>query len=76
MAKAHKPHFIAGVNTENSTGFQMSGYIDKQGTPSGESAKFNFLPPGQWIEDQENAAISELPMKKLLPLGYGDGFKE
>lgn len=62
---------------ENDTGFVKSGYINKKGAPSGDSAKFNVLPPGQNIEDQPNADVSEMTMKKITPLGYpGSGWKE
>jgi hypothetical protein len=39
------------------TGVKDSGYLTKKGTPSGESAKFNMLPPGMNIEDQKVADI-------------------
>jgi hypothetical protein len=35
-------------------GFQTNGYITKKGTAYGEAAKFNYLPPGQDIDCQEN----------------------
>jgi hypothetical protein len=64
------------MNSENDTGFVKSGFINKKGTPSGESAKFNIMPPGEMIE-QPDAQISEMGMKKVTPLGYpGSGFKE
>lgn len=66
-----------GRNEENTTGFVTSGFITKKGTPSGEGAMFNKLPPGDDIDNQEVAEISKgMPMKKITPLGYGDGFKE
>lgn len=56
---------------ENTTGFQESGYIDKKGV-SGDM--LNQMPPGYNIEDQKNADIRELPLKKIVPLSYpGDG---
>lgn len=51
---------------ENDTGFQTSGYINKKGT----SAPGNEMPPGMDIGDQSNADISEMKMKKLVPLSY------
>jgi hypothetical protein len=39
------------------TGVKDSGYLTKKGEPSGESAKFNHLPPGMNIEDQVNSDI-------------------
>lgn len=57
------------------SGFQTDGYIDKQGTPYGEAAKFNFLPPGMDISDQENAEIHAMPLRKLVSESYpGDGW--
>jgi len=35
-------------------GFQTGGYINKKGTAYGEAAKFNYLPPGQDIDNQCN----------------------
>jgi hypothetical protein len=64
----------SGSNSET-TGFQTSGYIDKKGTPYGEAAKFNFMPPGMDIDNQENAVINSMPMKKLVSTSYpGDGW--
>ena len=57
------------------SGFATGGYIDKQGTPYGEAAKFNFLPPGMDISNQENAEINEMPLRKLVAESYpGDGW--
>jgi hypothetical protein len=64
---------MKGSNYDNSPGFIKSGYINKKGTPSGESAEFNKLPPGQDIDKQEVSAVketTEMPMKKITPLGY------
>ena len=64
----------SGSNSER-TGFDTTGYIDKQGTPYGEAAKFNFLPPGMDISNQENAEIYDMPMKKITAMSYpGDGW--
>jgi hypothetical protein len=58
-----------------SSGFITDGYLDKQGTPYGEAAKFNFLPPGMDISNQENAEINEMPLRKLVAESYpGDGW--
>jgi len=38
-------------------GVKDSGYIEKKGIPSGLDARFNCLPPGMNIEDQDNADI-------------------
>lgn len=57
------------------SGFITDGYLDKGGTPFGEAAKFNFLPPGMEIDNQENAEIHEMPMRKLVAESYpGDGW--
>lgn len=60
-------------NYDNSPGFIKSGYINKKGTPSGEKAMFNELPPGENIEKQKVSAVKEtesMPLKKITPLGY------
>lgn len=57
------------------SGFVTSGYLDKAGTPYGESAKFNFLPPGMDISNQENIEVHEMPLRKLTSESYpGDGW--
>lgn len=57
-------------------GFVTSGYITKKGTPSGESAKFNYLPPGQDINDQHCADIRAMEKKQVTAMGYpGDGWQ-
>lgn len=58
-----------------SSGFITDGYLDKQGTPYGEAAKFNYLPPGMDISNQENAEIHSMPFRKLISESYpGDGW--
>lgn len=58
------------------SGFQTTGYIDKRDTPYGEAAKFNFLPPGMEIENQEMASINAMPMRKLTEESYpSDGWE-
>jgi hypothetical protein len=57
------------------SGFITEGYLDKSNTPYGEAAKFNFLPPGMDISNQENAEINEMPMRKITSESYpGDGW--
>jgi len=57
------------------SGFITDGYLDKGGIPYGEAAKFNFLPPGMEIDNQENAEIHEMPLRKLTAESYpGDGW--
>jgi len=53
----------SGGETLDRDGIKDSGYLDKKGTPSGERAMFNALPPGTNIEDQAVADIREQPMK-------------
>jgi hypothetical protein len=58
------------------SGFITDGYIDKGGTPYGEAAKFNFLPPGMDISNQENAEIHDMPLRKITEESYpGDGWQ-
>jgi hypothetical protein len=57
------------------SGFITDGYTDKNGTPYGENAKFNFLPPGMDINNQENAEIHNIPMVMITAASYpGDGW--
>ena len=57
------------------SGFITDGYLDKNGMPFGEAAKFNFLPPGMDISNQENTEIHDMPMRMLTDLSYpGDGW--
>jgi len=44
-------------------GIKDTGYLDKKGTPSGNKAMFNYLPPGMVIENQANADIRSQKMK-------------
>jgi hypothetical protein len=56
-------------------GFDASGgcYI-KKGTPFGEAAMFNQLPPGMDISDQAFADIRDMKLKMVTEIGYpGDG---
>jgi hypothetical protein len=57
------------------SGFITDGYLDKNGTPYGEAAKFNFLPPGMEITNQEIAEFHDMPLRKLTAESYpGDGW--
>jgi len=57
------------------SGFITDGYIDKGDTAFGEDAKFNFLPPGMDISNQENAEIHEMKLLKVTEESYpGDGW--
>lgn len=54
-----------------------SDYIDKKGTPYGEAAKFNFLPPGMDIGNQKMVDIREMALKEVTSISYpGDGWQE
>lgn len=48
----------------------LQGAIDKKGTPQGEAARFNKMPPGMDITNQEVADIRDMPMRKLTDLSY------
>ena len=56
-------------------GFDANGScFYKFGTPYGEKAMFNQLPPGPDITDQKYALINEMPLKTVTTMGYpGDG---
>ena len=57
------------------SGFITDGYLDKNGTQYGEAAKFNFLPPGMDISNQELCEINEMPLRKIIAESYpGDGW--
>ena len=59
------------------SGFEgaTSGYIVKKGTPYGEAAKFNLMPPGMDINDQTVRDIRDMPMKTVIAESYpGDGW--
>jgi hypothetical protein len=57
------------------SGFITGGYLDKQHTPYGEAAKFNYMPPGMDISNQCNAEIHAMPMRVLVAESYpGDGW--
>jgi len=53
----------SGGQAVEKTGVKDSGYLTKKGTPSGMDAKFNCLPPGMNIEDQEVKDIRGQEMK-------------
>jgi len=57
------------------SGFITDGYLEKNGTPYGENAKLNFLPPGMDISNQEIAEIHQMPMRMVVDVSYpGDGW--
>lgn len=57
------------------SGFESntSAYIVKKGTPYGEAAKFNMLPPGMDISDQDISDQRDMPFKKITEMGYPGG---
>lgn len=58
------------------SGFQTTGYLVKKGTAYGEAAKFNFLPPGMDISNQETVDIRNMPLRKVVDISYpGDGWE-
>lgn len=58
------------------SGFQTDGYIDKKGTPYNEAARFNHMPPGMDIDNQDNADIRDMQMKTVVDTSYpGDGWE-
>lgn len=64
-----------GSNDEM-VGFETGGYIDKKGTPYGDGATFNFLPPGMDIADQVITDQRNMPMKRVTSESYpGDGWE-
>lgn len=65
-------HGLGGLHNDigESSGFITDGYLDKQGTPYGEAAKLNFLPPGMDINNQHNAEIHDMPLRKLTEESY------
>jgi len=73
--------FRDSPNTEvlDNPGFQVGGYITKKGLNiggKGADVRLNFLPPGMYIDNQENADIRPITMKNIVdPAGYpGDGW--
>lgn len=57
-------------------GIDNVGYLNSKGTPSGEGAKFNKMPPGMDIEDQEVSDIRSMPEREVTGLSYpGDGWE-
>lgn len=53
-----------------------ANYIVKKGTPYGEAAKLNFLPPGMDISNQEMKDIRNMEFKTLVDTSFpGDGWE-
>jgi hypothetical protein len=67
----------SGGQTLDKAGINDSGFITKKGTPEGLDARFNYLPPGMNIEDQQNADIRDDGKVKIWSGGLsypGDGW--
>jgi hypothetical protein len=58
----------SGGESLDKTGVKDSGYLTKKGTPSGEMAMFNELPPGMNIEDQK---VADIRAQKMLVYSGG-----
>ena len=64
---------MTSIQSENldDPGFTADGrHIFKHGTPYGESAQFNYLPPGMDISNQTMCLINDMPMRKLVDVTY------
>lgn len=61
---------IAGLHDDigEKSGFITDGYLDKNGMVYGEAAKFNYLPPGMDISNQQNMEVHMMPLRV-----YGGG---
>lgn len=56
-------------------GFVTEGYLHPASVPSGENAKFNHMPPGQDIANQDMLTVHEMPVKTVVSESYpGDGW--
>lgn len=72
---------MAKGNVLDKAGFQVTGYIDKKGSPYAIGATIdpilNKMPPGQEIDDQVTADIRAQPYKEMISAaGYpGDGWQ-
>lgn len=67
----------SGGESLEKSGIKNTGYLTKKGTDSGLEARFNYLPPGMNIEDQDCADIRGQELKNYSGgLGYpGDGWQ-
>ena len=58
------------------SGFITEGYIDKKGTQYGDGAKFNYMPPGMDIANQECSDQRDMALKHVTEMSYpGDGWE-
>jgi hypothetical protein len=60
------------TETVDRAGINDRGYLDKNGTESGLSARFNFLPPGIDIENQNDSRQHDIPFKQWK--GHAEGY--
>lgn len=72
MANIEKLTNMSGTYNDigEKSGFITDGYLDKKGTPQGEGAQFNYLPPGQEIENQAMREINAMPYRKVVEESY------
>jgi hypothetical protein len=72
MANNEKITGMSGTYNDigEKSGFITDGYLDKKGTPQGEGAMFNRMPPGQEIENQVVAEINAMPYRKVVEESY------
>lgn len=61
----------SGGSSLDKDGINDMGYLDKKGTPSGNGAMFNALPPGTNIEDQ---AVCDIRSEELKIYSGGLSF--
>lgn len=65
-------HIVGLAGTYNDigemSGFITEGYLDKNGTPYGEGAKLNYLPPGMDIDNQMMLEVHTMSLRT-----YGGG---
>lgn len=70
---------VPGAVDLDNAGLQVGGYITKKNLNiggMGADVRLNFLPPGMYIDNQENADIRPIQMKEIVKTsGYpGDGW--
>jgi len=72
MANIEKISGMSGTYNDigEKSGFITDGYLDKKGTPSGDGAMFNRMPPGQEIENQVVVDIRTMPYRKVVEESY------
>lgn len=77
LGKIDVPGLNATHNVGVMGGFTTTGYLVKKGTPQGDGAKLNIMPPGMDIDDQDIYDGREMPRKDVTSTGYpGDGWQD